>query len=106
MKQYVTDRANEIKALVDAYTEQDAHDYAASRIQDVIVKFSKFLIYEKRSTTISSQCSQDRFGYYMGNIYVHISKITYINYYEKKNKFSTKVSIQNANRKHRSTLFR
>lgn len=43
-EQYVTDRANEIKALVDAYTEQDAHDYAASRIQDVIVKFSKFLI--------------------------------------------------------------
>jgi len=42
-EQYVTDRANEIKALVDAYTEQDASLYAESRIKDVIIKFSKFL---------------------------------------------------------------
>jgi len=40
---YVTAQANAIKAIVDAYTEQDAHDYAASRIQEVIIKFSKYL---------------------------------------------------------------
>ena len=43
-EQYVIDQANEIKALVDAYTVQNAHDYAASRIEDVVLKFSKFLI--------------------------------------------------------------
>jgi hypothetical protein len=43
-EQYVIDQSNAIKALVDAYTVQDAHDYAALRISDVISKFSKFLI--------------------------------------------------------------
>ena len=43
-EQYVIDQSNAIKAIVDAYTVQNAHDYAASRIEDVVLKFSKFLI--------------------------------------------------------------
>jgi len=42
--QYVTDRANEIKALVDAYTAEDASLYAVEQINLVIKKYYKYLI--------------------------------------------------------------
>ena len=42
--QYVTDRANEIKALVDAYTAEDASLYAGEQISLTIKKYSKYLI--------------------------------------------------------------
>jgi hypothetical protein len=42
--QYVTDRANEIKALVDAYTAEDASLYAGEKISLTIKKYSKYLI--------------------------------------------------------------
>ena len=41
--QYVTDRANEIKDLVDAYTAEDARKYAEEQIELVKTKFSKYL---------------------------------------------------------------
>ena len=42
--QYVTDRANEIKALVDAYTPEDANLYAREQIRLVTDKFKKYLL--------------------------------------------------------------
>ena len=42
-EQYVIDQANAIKALVDAYTEQDASLYASERISSVISSFSKYI---------------------------------------------------------------
>ena len=44
-EQYVIDQSNAIKALVDAYTVQHAHDYAASCISDVVLKFFQALIF-------------------------------------------------------------
>jgi hypothetical protein len=43
-EQYVTDRANEIKACVDAYTAEDASLYAGEQISLTIKKYSKYLI--------------------------------------------------------------
>ena len=43
--QYVTDRANEIKDLVDAYTTEDAHKYANEQIQLVIDKYKNYLLW-------------------------------------------------------------
>jgi len=42
--QYVTDKANEIKALVDAYMDYDADVYAREQIRLVTEKFKKYLI--------------------------------------------------------------
>jgi hypothetical protein len=42
-EQYVIDRANEIKALVDAFTAEDANLYASERISSVISSFSKYI---------------------------------------------------------------
>ena len=42
-EQYVTNRANQIKALVDAYTEHDADAYAKQKIQSITEKYSKYL---------------------------------------------------------------
>ena len=43
--QYVTDRANEIKDLVDAYTTEDAHKYANEQLQLVIDKYKNYLLW-------------------------------------------------------------
>ena len=43
-EQYVTDRANEIKACVDAYMDYDADIYAREQIRLVTEKYSKYLI--------------------------------------------------------------
>ena len=41
---YVTAQANAIKALVDQYTDYDAHAYARERIRLVTEKYSKYLL--------------------------------------------------------------
>jgi len=41
---YVIDRANEIKLLVDEYTAEDANQYAREQIQLVTDKYSKYLL--------------------------------------------------------------
>ena len=40
---YVTEQANAIKLLVDAYTTEDAHNYAAEQIERVTNQYSKYL---------------------------------------------------------------
>ena len=40
---YVTAQANAIKALVDAYTAEDAKLYAQKQISRVVTKYSKYL---------------------------------------------------------------
>ena len=41
---YVTEQANAIKALVDAYTAYDADSYAREQIQSTAQKYSKYLL--------------------------------------------------------------
>ena len=43
-EEYVTQQANEIKALVDAYTAEDADVYAREQIRLVTDKFKKYLL--------------------------------------------------------------
>lgn len=43
-EEYVTDRANEIKLLVDAYMDYDADIHAREQIRLVTEKYSKYLI--------------------------------------------------------------
>lgn len=43
-EEYVTAQANAIKELVDTYTAEDAHAYAAEQIQLVTEKYSKYLL--------------------------------------------------------------
>ena len=41
---YVTEQANAIKLLVDAYTAEDASQYAGKQVSLVINKYSKYLL--------------------------------------------------------------
>jgi hypothetical protein len=43
-EQYVTDRANEIKALIDAYMDYDADVYAREQIRLVTEKYKNYLL--------------------------------------------------------------
>jgi len=42
---YVTAQANAIKALVDAYTAEDAKLYAQKQISRVVTKYSKYILF-------------------------------------------------------------
>jgi hypothetical protein len=42
-EEYITQQTNAIKALVDAYTADDAHKYAMEQVISFKLKFSKYL---------------------------------------------------------------